>query len=275
SYLRTLRQIVEEPDIEPGGKRAGFPSSLGNTLGGAIALFSLRTLSRSRQHRITLAFYLGIAFGFSILLLKSSHGATGAAIYSSMVSAIFWIAGTRIVFSVPHTLQANWIFRLLQVRSVGHYLRSVRQPLWVLSAVPFLLAAAVVFLGLWPRRAALMHLAILALVAAITVELCLLGFRKIPFACSYLPGKSNVNMAFLAAGALIQLVGSLAHFELESFDDLRQFGFLVAILITALVLVRTRSEMLMRASDAVLIYEESAEPEVYALNLHRDGVTQF
>src|SRR5438876_18309 len=71
SYFRTLRKIVEEPDIAPGWRGADWLPRFGNTLTTAIVQFSVRTLLRSRQHRIILAFYLGIALAVTIFFLKS------------------------------------------------------------------------------------------------------------------------------------------------------------------------------------------------------------
>jgi hypothetical protein len=52
------------------------------------------------------------------------------------------------------------------------------------------LVSAAVCLSLWSWRPAAMHLFLLALLAIILADVALWGFRKIPFTCSYLPGKS-------------------------------------------------------------------------------------
>jgi hypothetical protein len=71
SYFRTLRKIVEEPDIMPGSRRFGWLPRFGNTTQTAIVQFSIRTLMRSRQHRVILAFYLGLGFAITVFLLQS------------------------------------------------------------------------------------------------------------------------------------------------------------------------------------------------------------
>ncbi len=70
SYWRTLRQIVEEPDIVRGSRRWGWLPRFGNQAQTAIGQFSVRTLAHSRQHRLILGFYLGIGLAFTCLLLK-------------------------------------------------------------------------------------------------------------------------------------------------------------------------------------------------------------
>ncbi|MCI0363073.1 MAG: hypothetical protein L0219_04280, partial [Phycisphaerales bacterium] len=71
SYFRTLRKIVEEPDIMPGSRGLRWLPRFGNSLETAVAQFSVRTLLRSRQHRVMLAFFLGIGFAIMILFMKA------------------------------------------------------------------------------------------------------------------------------------------------------------------------------------------------------------
>jgi hypothetical protein len=48
SYFRTLRKIVEEPDILPGSRTWHWAPRFGSLLDTAVVLFSIRTLLRSR-----------------------------------------------------------------------------------------------------------------------------------------------------------------------------------------------------------------------------------
>ena len=95
------------------------------------------------------------------------------------------VVGTRIVFSVPLALWANWIFRLTEVRGVPEYLVAIRRPLFVLAVAPLWTASAALFLSIWPWRTAAGHLVVLGLWETILAYLCLHGFQKIPFTCSY------------------------------------------------------------------------------------------
>src|SRR5204863_491540 len=74
SYVRTLRRLAEEPDITPGVTRLRWLPRFGNSFSTAIVQFSLRTLFRSSQHRVLLAFYWGIGFALTVLLLKTPRG---------------------------------------------------------------------------------------------------------------------------------------------------------------------------------------------------------
>src|SRR5262249_10886424 len=63
-YFRTLRKIAEEPDILPSRRARRLPRlelpRFGASLTTAVARFSLRTLARSRQHRVIFSFFLGV-----------------------------------------------------------------------------------------------------------------------------------------------------------------------------------------------------------------------
>ena len=60
------------------------------------------------------------------------------------------------------------------------------------------------------------HLAVLGLLGAIFAEMCLLSFRKIPFTCSYLPGKSYFHMAVFAYIGVGLLIGKGAEVEQQA-----------------------------------------------------------
>ena len=63
---------------------------------------------------------------------------------------------------------------------------------------PVLLVVAACFLAAYPWRPVLMHLSALLALGVLVVELSLASFRKMPFTCSYLPGKANIHFVFWA-----------------------------------------------------------------------------
>ena len=74
SYWRTLRKIVEEPDITPGSPRLSWLPRFGTQHQTAIGQFSVRTLARSKQHRLILGFYLGIGLAVHQPAAERIHG---------------------------------------------------------------------------------------------------------------------------------------------------------------------------------------------------------
>ena len=139
SYLRTLRKIIEEPDITPGARGGRWLPPFGSPPLTAVAQFSIRTLLRSRQHRLILSFFLGLAFTIVILYVKTPlaqrnllntpgtdpwRQANVPLLVSSIVMMWFAVIGTRVVFAMPTELRANWIFRIDQCSRSGGLLES-------------------------------------------------------------------------------------------------------------------------------------------------------
>jgi hypothetical protein len=56
---------------------------------------------------------------------------------------------------------------------------------------------------MWPWQPAAGHLAALALFGLALAELALSGTQKIPFTCSYLPGRSHLNVAIVVLVMLV------------------------------------------------------------------------
>ena len=208
-YFRTLRKIAEQPDILPGSRRLHWLPRFGNSLETAVGQFCVRTLFRSRQHRVILSFYLGIALGLAIFIskapvLRQQQSATDVwyqlnapLLVASALMMSSAVVGARVVFSMPLELRANWIFRVMPPPGVPRCLAASRRALYGLAVTPVWAVLAALFFWIWPWRAAAGHLLVLGLLGMIVAELCLHGFQKIPFTCSYLPGKSYFHMAVL------------------------------------------------------------------------------
>jgi CubicO group peptidase (beta-lactamase class C family) len=286
SYLRTLRKIVEEPDIVPGARGGAWLPRFGKPVDTAIVHFSLRTLLRSRLHRIILAFYLGVGFALVIFLTRNSGAQVQPAdapagdawgqvneslLAASIIMMGFAIIGTRVAFSIPLDLRGNWTFRVTGARRVPECLVGARRSLVLISAAPVWMAAAVCCFWLWPWRAAAGHLAILALMAMILVELCLHGFHKIPFTCSYLPGKSQIHLVVLGVLCLLWCIVLSVVYERQALED--PVLFVPAAIGFALVwgCLRWRTAAHARSEEAEVQFEEVATPAVLVLGLNRDG----
>jgi len=235
-------------------------------------------LLRSRQHRVILAFYLGIGFAILTLLWKNPGPRQQAGIplivspiVSSIVMMTVWVVGTRVVFAMPLDLRANWMFQVTLVHPTPKYLAAIRRPLFVLSVGPVWLASAVVLLWAWPWRPVVGHLVILGLWGTILAFVSLYGFHKIPFTCSYLPGKSRVNLMFVAAGGLLYAIGFGIASELRALRDAATYAELIGVLTIAAVFCWWRTVALAKAEESVVLFEEEESPAILGLGLFRDG----
>jgi hypothetical protein len=72
------------------------------------------------------------------------------------------------------------------------YRRAVHKAMFLLTTLPVLVPVFAVEAALWGVSFAATHLFVNALLSWVLVEVALLRFDKIPFTCSYLPGKANL-----------------------------------------------------------------------------------
>jgi CubicO group peptidase (beta-lactamase class C family) len=280
SYWRTLRKIVEEPDIGPGSPRFGWLPRFGDQSQTAIGQFSVRTMARSKQHRLILGFYLGIGLAFTSLLLNGSppeldnpwRDKSMLLWAASIMMMVLAAVGTRVAFALPLDLRANWMFRVIGTRGGPKTLDASRRALLLLSVTPVWLATAVVCLGLWPGRQSAGHLAVLGLLGMILADICLLRFRKIPFTCSYLPGKLRVHMVLLGAVVVLVAGSNAAMLERHALRETGSTTLLLALLAVAWVAVRRTTVALAKREEQDLRFEEEVPPAVLGLGLYRDGV---
>jgi CubicO group peptidase (beta-lactamase class C family) len=282
-YFRTLRMIAEQPDIQPSVRRLRWLPRFGNSFQTAVGQFCVRTLCRSRQHRVILSFYLGIALGlptfFSTAAVLRAQSTTGdiwhevnsLLVIPSILLICGAVVGARIVFSIPLDLKANWIFRLMHPAAVAECLAASRRALYGMALLPVWLVMAAIFFLAWPWRQAAGHLLVLLLLGAITAELMLYGFEKIPFTCSYLPGKSYFHMAAIAFLGLVFLINKGYPLERSALEDGRLYLAMIAVLLIAGGAARWRTAARAQSNDATLQFEEEQDPLILGLGLYRDG----
>jgi hypothetical protein len=265
-YLRTMKKTVEEPDLVPGRSGRHWLPRLGGKVETAVVRFTVRGLGRSRHHRVIYTFYWAIIFAIAVSTLRSEWTggwrlpATQAYMMPTFAIMCLAVVGLRSTFALPVSLNANWVLRVTQLKPSQQYIAGARRALLLLSVAPAWGLAALLGLGFRPWGHVAEHLAVLAAVALILAELCMIGVSKIPFACSYLPGKTNLQYLFwgLAVGFLAVAM-SLANAEMRVLASLPQLATMVGVLFaigTGLWLVNRQ-----RGRRATLYYEE-LEPEV-------------
>ncbi len=284
-YFRTLRKIAEQPDILPGRAGLAWIPRFGEALPTAVVQFSIRALLRSRQHRVILSFYLGLAFGLAIFFAKAPELRQQAygidpwrhenvpMLVASIVMMGAAVLGARAVFSMPLDIKANWVFQVTPIRGAADCMVASRRALYVLSVIPALLTSAAVFLWMWPWRQAAGHLAVLGLLGALIAELCLGNFHKLPFTCSYLPGRSYAHMAFLGFMGIMVVVGKGAEVERRALGNTASLATMLALLGVAVLCARWRTTASAKSPEGSLQFEEAPVPAILSLGLNRDGAT--
>ncbi len=253
-------------------RRAAIP----NIRERALFNFVWRTMTRSRTHRLMLGGYVGVGAAFLLVALATTVRHRGWAVLFRpdastaaipIVISFFVLLGMRVVFSLPVNLKANWIFRMLEAERPDADLVAVRKLMFAAGVLPAVIIAATVYPALWGMAAGLRFAAVVLLIGLVVLETLTLTFRKIPFTCSYLPGKANLKatlglyvLAFVLASVLISLVASAAAVHMRAFVCVA--GVCVSLL-AALYLWRRRIQF----DEGPLIYDETPDWKVLTLEI--------
>jgi hypothetical protein len=285
AWLRNVRRIAEAPDIAPSIRQLPEIKWLlpRKPLDRAVLLFTWRTIARSRQHRLLLAAYGGIGFALALafsgsFFLGLTHDRWDRPNIPLMTGGLLLlavsVAGTRAIFVLPQTLQANWIFRITAIQQPAQYSRATRKALLVLAALPVLLGATICYFTIWPGRPALEHMIVLMLAGTLIAELSLHQFRKIPFACSWLPGGSQFKLK-LGIWMLIFVVFAslLTGIEFWAMQRPARFVVFAAFLALAVRWAMRRNTEFAESPANRLQFDEVPPAEIFALDLRSDAVT--
>ena len=178
----------------------------------------------------------------------------------------FVVMGARAVFSQPMALRANWIFRLTEVEPAPVYFAAARRALLFLVVAPVLAGWAALLLAIWPTRPALAHMVLMAASGFLMVQLALTRFGKIPFACSYLPGKANlhVKLGLFAIGFLF-VTSQSAELEYWALGRPRVYAVLLAVLLAFGLWAWRRNAA---TPETAILFDETPPRDVEALDLH-------
>ncbi len=271
-YLRTMKKTVEEPDLVPRPGGFHWTPRFGSSLQTAIVLFSFRSITRSRQHRVVLAFYLSMVFAIALDLVHAELSAPSPRPLSldflipTIVMITLAVIGLRNVFPLPISLNANWVLRVTQLCPSHKYIAATRRIQLLFAVLPVLLVTACLSLSFRPWHQVAEHLAVLALLGLVFTEISLVGFYRVPFTCSYLPGKTNIQFAFWGfVVVLIVLALSFAPFEMQALRDPLRYAGLCIVLITAACGLWAFNRR--RAESAVLYFEELPDQLITTLGL--------
>jgi len=243
----------------------------------AVFVFMLQTLARSAQHRTVLMGYLGFSLAMvlsGIVGLRDAPGVPrlfqpGQIVMAAFVNAhlvllIGLLIGFRHLFSLPAELRANWIFRITEREGRSHWLRAIdRFTLFSVAPVILLLPLPLELAMLGGR--AIAESVVFAIGGLVFYERLFFEAEKLPFTCSYLPGKRpawSIVLAFIGVVSLLPV----ANLMLVSLLEHRVSALLLlALLVVTWTWVHRLREL--SWAELPLMYEEAPEPAVRTLNL--------
>ena len=233
--------------------------------------FIIKTLIRNDTQLLL----FGIWTGLGLLLAAEGFlpGANGTAglrrevvLGAPLLLAFFVLTGMRFAFDLPASIDANWLFRLM-ANDRPEWLQSVCRKAMLAFVLTWLLAIWFPLAGLalgW--ASATIGALIDVLLFALAVDALLLGFRKIPFTCSFIADRDRLLR--VVAGSMIALVFMipvLVEIEVSILTKLWRLAILLPVIVAAIVALRRKRP---EAGNATLFDDKGVEP--FAL-LHLSG----
>ncbi len=243
SYQRHVRRSLESLQAARSG-----PGLFARALEAALHHFALRhpleracfhyvraTLLRSRFHRLVLGAYLGAGCALVLVIVGvAAQRAAGAyptpgLLSIQLVLSFLLLSGIRFAFTIPAELRANWAFQATEPSERNRCGAGVRKAMLAFGAWPMLAGLLPVHCFLWSWRLAAAHLLYGATLAVLLAEILLLGFDKIPFTCTYLPGKANLKLLWpVYLGAFWAYAYAMAKLEYALLANPASFGLFCA-----------------------------------------------
>jgi hypothetical protein len=190
----------------------------------AVCAFTLRTAARSRQHRMILAGWIGLALAIilaSLVPLLFREGLSGLAhprtsiLAAPLVLSTLTLAGMRMLFAIPTMVKANWVVRTCQAIPVRRALDGATAAL-IVCVIPATALAAVSATALWGAGVGAVHAVICFVTGVLLSQALTLGLDKLPFTCTYMPGKAKfIHLWPLYVTAFTTFTFTLASLEVE------------------------------------------------------------
>jgi hypothetical protein len=197
-------------------------------------------------------------------VVASTKSLAASFIYAHVILIIFFLMGLRHLFSIPIDLRANWIFQLTEREGRQEWLGAIDA--WVLC-----LGATGVLLAPFPIEFKLLgwlgakEIILLAAFGLLCFEGIFHSWEKLPFTCSYLPGRVPMWTRAIQLFAILGLLPPVNAILLVCLYHAPMFyGALCLSLGAAALMHLSRNEARNRMP---LRYEELPEPAVRSLNL--------
>jgi len=278
--------------LRPASSRTGAPGLFRRRLGirrdpsrpvfTAIQAFTSLTLRRSVLHQGLLVALAAVALGLAAnsLTMAGVWGwwARGGSASARLADAIVWAPfvlvfmislAVRAALAVPIEIRANWVFRMTEeVDARADQLNAAAAVVWRLGVLaPVALMFPLQWLSLGPR--AVVTALVTLVFGGLLAEILMRDWARIPFTCSYAPGKRFVPQSILIG--LVSFVGfttagtTLVDLTLEA----PAVGWvLVSVLMTAIGALRWRRTHYSR--HTALAFEDALPVEINPLRLHGD-----
>jgi hypothetical protein len=213
----------------------------------AVCAFTVRTLVRSRQHRMLICVWIGVAlaltisaavqiivrFGWSGFDTPRAGLLAGPLIFAALIQT-----GMRSLFAIPIDIKANWTFRLREPIPLTTAISGTAASLVLCGVIPPVLLAFAGAAALWGAWTGLAHAVFCAVLSTGLVQVLMHRVDKVPFTCTYTPGTAYISRLWpLYLSAFSIFTYSMAGIEAALLRNGRSFATAVAILVVVVVVL--------------------------------------
>jgi hypothetical protein len=252
-----------------------FASSLaaGDAAARAGYFFALAAMWRSPTHRLTLACAAAVGVAMSVVAVAGVDLQRAAtlgtaptrllAIQPLILGAL--LVGFRHVIRVPAELRASWGIQLAWQNKERQFMAGVRRAALAGLIVPVLAALLPLFAYVLGSRLALAHAALGLAAAIVVLETLLLGYTKVPFACTYVPSENLKALAPIYL--LVFLIGAFSFAGMEGAALASPAAAARVLLFLAVGLAAVRLRARARPLSGVVDFNE-APASIQRLGLH-------
>jgi hypothetical protein len=264
-------------------RRRGWRIGSGGPARAAVQEFTTATFRRSTLHQgvIVGLSACGVALAVNTLLhgelipwlqgLDISRREVLMSVAGIPFGLIFVLGiAARTAIALPVEPKANWLFRVTEHNGIRcDELRAAERVVAQFAAlVPVALTFPLQWAAAGPR--ALLASALTAGFGLLWTEVLLHAWRRIPFTCSYIPGKHTVAQAFIAALGIFltfgTIIGAIEYGTLAAAKPTAPM-VVVAVLLIAVAFCRRRRRALWR--ETPLMFDDELPDDIQILALHR------
>jgi len=247
---------------------------LRNNIQRAVFYFYRNTLKTSILHRMQLASFIAVGVGivsFQIviqdIIKKGSINESKALISIPLTISFFLLLGLRENVNIPISLDANWIFQLTEKKYVKHYFSGLRKGIIVLNVLPLFILLFIFYVFLLGWVSAAYHCLFGFFITVLVMELFFLRYNKIPFACSYLPGKEKIQLFWIFYIFLfVSYLKVTSWIELKLLQAPSNFFIFYAVIILFLICIRVYQHLFFYRKISIK-YKEEVEPILISLGI--------
>jgi hypothetical protein len=154
--------------------------------------FVIKTLFRNEENALALGGFFGLGVVLASQTVLSAFNGKGTPPLPSakvlsipLILGYCLLIGVRFVFDVPVHLRANWIFRFLLDNHAHESIALARRVMLCFVSPWIVFVVLPVYVHFWGWKIGFLHTGLVTIWLVLLSEVLLVGFRKLPFTCTY------------------------------------------------------------------------------------------